>query len=292
MIKSSYSRSSYDFLSGDRRSGARRFSWCPLALSRLPIYAPYGIDIIRSSPYTCSHYNYPYLGVELLLSGTLNYRFEEGEKLLSPGHAALMLPDRDSGFSHKGKGEYHKLVLLFSGAALKPLCRTLGLDSVNSFPIPDFPRAIRYCQEIFAILNEKTPGTESLLSEISYSFLLFLADSLLASTEENFPASLRNCLAFLERNFERELTIREIADAGGISVTSAVRIFHRHIGCTPWAYLQKMRLECAAGLLRNGNLRIKEVAQNSGFNDPLYFSSLFRKRYGVSPRTFRSQGTG
>ena len=288
-VRLDYENTGYDLLFGDRKKGIQRFHWNSLALMKLPVYAGYAMEVIRKTPYRCCHHCYPYLGVELLLSGRLDYCFNGELRTLSAGSVALMHRNRDSGFEFNGKDEYRKLIVLLSGSALETICRSLGLEEINSFPMPDMDLAVQYFQGIFHLLKNQEPGTEIQLSEKVYSLLLYLASVRNVGKEELYPNSLRRSLAFLERNFDKPLRMNDIAAAGGVSVSSFVRMFHRCLGTTPWNFLQKLRLECAKELLLNSDLRIKEIALRSGFNDPLYFSSFFHKESGFSPREYREK---
>ena len=53
-------------------------------------------------------------------------------------------------------------------------------------------------------------------------------------------------------------------------------------------YLTQLRIENAAKLIGAGFTSIKEIAQLSGFSDPLYFSKVFKKKYGISPGEYIS----
>ena len=66
------------------------------------------------------------------------------------------------------------------------------------------------------------------------------------------------------------------------------RIFQNAIGATPAQYLRYVRLRNAESLLRSPppRLSVTEIAERSGFADPLYFSRVFRKVYGVSPSVY------
>ncbi len=65
------------------------------------------------------------------------------------------------------------------------------------------------------------------------------------------------------------------------------RLFRQELHTTPNKYLMDLRLQSAADLLRGGTGRsITEIARMCGYNDPLYFSRMFKKRYGVSPREY------
>lgn len=69
------------------------------------------------------------------------------------------------------------------------------------------------------------------------------------------------------------------------------KLFKKEVGLTPLQYLTDKRLEDAAGNLatsyNKGN--ISEMSHLCGFSDPLYFSRLFKKKYGVSPRNYVAQ---
>lgn len=67
--------------------------------------------------------------------------------------------------------------------------------------------------------------------------------------------------------------------------------FKKFIGLTPNQYLTDKRLENAASILAisNGNNNISETARLCGFSDPLYFSRIFKRKYGVAPRDYVSE---
>ena len=65
------------------------------------------------------------------------------------------------------------------------------------------------------------------------------------------------------------------------------RIFRQAMHTTPSKYLADLRMQSAADMLRSGTgSSISEVSRMCGFQDPLYFSRMFKKKYGVSPRAY------
>ena len=72
------------------------------------------------------------------------------------------------------------------------------------------------------------------------------------------------------------------------------RLFKKEMGMTPRQYLVDRRLENAASslALMDGSLSISEVARQCGFSDALYFSKVFKQRYGVSPKNYRPSKFG
>jgi AraC-like DNA-binding protein len=85
-----------------------------------------------------------------------------------------------------------------------------------------------------------------------------------------------------------ELTLEKLADVLEVHRTTLFRTFLNTFGISPSEYLYNRRMESALALLHRTNLRIKEVALRSGFNDANYFSRAVRKATGASPREFQS----
>ena len=73
----------------------------------------------------------------------------------------------------------------------------------------------------------------------------------------------------------------------GCSYAHASRLFHKNFGLTPLEYLNAQRLERAKNLLCNPRLTVAEVAYQSGFQDPGYFTKKFRQQTGITPIAYR-----
>jgi len=74
----------------------------------------------------------------------------------------------------------------------------------------------------------------------------------------------------------------------GLSPSQLRRLFLRHCGCGPVDWLTRCRLQRAEELLVHTALPIQAVAAESGFDDAFWFSRLFRRQHGVSPRAWRA----
>ena len=98
---------------------------------------------------------------------------------------------------------------------------------------------------------------------------------------------IRNIVAYINNNFRLPLTIREIAVANQISTSRMMTLFAELVGISPIAYLNCFRVATACEILRTTDIPIGKVAGMVGVEDPLYFSRLFRKCKGMSPREYR-----
>jgi two-component system response regulator YesN len=96
--------------------------------------------------------------------------------------------------------------------------------------------------------------------------------------------------AYIESHYNNsDLSLNEVAAQVNLSPSHFSTVFSRESGETFRDYLTRIRIERAKELLRTTNLKCFEVAHQSGYSDPHYFSYIFRKNTGLSPQKFRLQ---
>ena len=93
---------------------------------------------------------------------------------------------------------------------------------------------------------------------------------------------IQDALAFIAKNWNREIDIDRLAAKLGTSHRQFRRLFQQVTGLAPQQYLIHLRLNEAKRLL--GTLPVAEVAARVGFEDPYYFSRLFKAKVGVPPK--------
>lgn len=89
---------------------------------------------------------------------------------------------------------------------------------------------------------------------------------------------------------DEELTVEAITSELGYTRQYVSGKFHRVTGRLLSHFLKEKRLGKAARLLKQGNLRVSQIARRCGFDSENYFRQQFRERFGMSPRQFRSNG--
>lgn len=90
-------------------------------------------------------------------------------------------------------------------------------------------------------------------------------------------------------DFAQNIQIEEYAKLCGLSRSRFEHLFKEVTNLTPHGYLTKIRLDKACYLLSNTNLNVSEISDMTGFADPLYFSRLFRKKFGTPPSGYRKK---
>lgn len=98
------------------------------------------------------------------------------------------------------------------------------------------------------------------------------------------PKKLQEALEYLHENFSNpEISIESTAKHIGASTAYLRRIFSLNLNTSPIKYLNELRMNYAVGLLKTGYYNVEEIAELSGFYDPKYFSTLYKKKMGILP---------
>jgi AraC family transcriptional regulator, transcriptional activator for feuABC-ybbA operon len=93
----------------------------------------------------------------------------------------------------------------------------------------------------------------------------------------------------LESSGARDLDIRQVARTVGTSVSHLHRLFKDALGTSPLRYAREHLIAQAKDELRNTTLSCQEIARGLGYDDPLYFSAVFKRITGMSPRAYRKR---
>ncbi|GAB3925745.1 hypothetical protein GCM10027613_39080 [Microlunatus endophyticus] len=109
------------------------------------------------------------------------------------------------------------------------------------------------------------------------------------SGDTTIPDAVREAAGLLAAAPERHWRIDEVAAVAAIDPDYLGRLFRRHYGVSPMAYLARLRVERAAGLLTNTDEPVARIGALVGWADPTYFARRFRHLTGVTPTIYRQQ---
>ena len=93
----------------------------------------------------------------------------------------------------------------------------------------------------------------------------------------------------LERDFEKRVSMEDVASELNISYVWFRTYFKKHAGFSPYDYLINIRINHDRLLLQNSGLSVKEISQSSGFESQQQFIKTFKKKTGLTPLQFRKQ---
>lgn len=110
--------------------------------------------------------------------------------------------------------------------------------------------------------------------------------------EKEAPASsfiVKNALAYIDKNYNKHLTLGDVAENTYVSQWHLSKLLNRHTGQNFSELLNHVRIEHAKELLRDPSLRIGNIAEEVGFVDIAHFSRVFKKMVGVSANEYRNK---
>jgi len=123
----------------------------------------------------------------------------------------------------------------------------------------------------------------------SFLGLVNLRQSKAKSHEGSTEEKIRGSIEFMRANFARPIALRELAGLANMSVTRFEAAFRKVAGSSCIKYLTGIRIEMARKLLCETDMPAKVVASESGYDDPYYFSRIFKVATGMPPTEFRKK---
>lgn len=151
---------------------------------------------------------------------------------------------------------------------------------------PQLTAALRRCH---ALATGSRPRREALAMNALEHLLLMLDEHNPRSAQRRpIDPRVQAAMDFACEHLGRRLSIDDIADHCGLSVSRLAHLFRDQTGTTPQKFLEAQRLDRAQQLLSHTQLSIKQVAAAVGFESQFYFSLRFKRMTGKSPSEFRT----
>lgn len=136
----------------------------------------------------------------------------------------------------------------------------------------------------------KNPDSGSNVPEADGSLVSFTKS--LTGTNCSFPSDdrfrrIEQTVRFMNENLDRPLQAPRLAAMANISLSHYFALFKRCTGCAPIDFFIRLRMRRARQLLETTSLNIKEIAAALGYEDPFYFSRVFKSVNGMAPSNYR-----
>ena len=103
---------------------------------------------------------------------------------------------------------------------------------------------------------------------------------------------LKAMMNYVDKNYMNNITLSDLAGAGGVSRSLCNTIFNKYTQMTPIEYIMHFRIRKVADILQSGDLSMAEIADMTGFSSASYMSETFKKFYRFSPREYKNRIKG
>ena len=218
------------------------------------------------------------------------FELEEGVRRIGEGGIVLYKPRQRQKYTYHAKDRTEVFWIHFTGREVPQLLRSCGLWDCQSFMIGSCPefgeligkivREIRfrpfqyellcsaYFTELTAVVGRRRQRYENAGLYQKYDRIAAVAES-------------------IQNHCEEDSSLEDYARQANLSKYHFIHLFTQLVGQSPYAYKVGVRLEKAKDLLANTNLPVAEVARIVGYDNPLYFSRVFKNAVGQPPLSYR-----
>ncbi|WP_051333457.1 AraC family transcriptional regulator [Aliagarivorans marinus] len=233
--------------------------------------------------YTCKTINFSFL-----LSGEGSYQVNGQDVAVTGPCVLVQLPGENYVYGPNQRGRWEEFYLIYHPDALQRLRGSqIIVDGQFSWPI----------NNIFAIeeaINAMVKAVElnlptDVIDQHCEMLLVLSKMPKERDHQDKAVAAINAIAAAIKHNCQSNYSFQEIAEELGMSYSSFRRYWVDIFGVSPKNFQMDQRMVRAANLIISTNSSIAQVAESVGYDDQAYFSTLFKKRYKMSPAQYRKQ---
>lgn len=222
--------------------------------------------------------------IEYVLAGEGWIRLNEKDCPVTADQIYILPKGMEQYYYSDGENPWRKIFINLGGDLPVALLREYGLTGGYVFDGAGLKPLFLRVQELVA--SDKPDGDAQ--AELSAIFLEVLARLCFSQKKAGHSDEAVALKEYLDANMNRIVSNAELAGSIFRSPDYCVKLFGREYGVTPYEYQLREKMNMACHLLSGTHLAVSEVAEAIGYHDARYFSGLFRRRCGLSPRAFRN----
>jgi AraC-like DNA-binding protein len=230
--------------------------------------------------------------IHYISSGSGTYRTGGKTYVLQAGDAFLAYPDTEICYQASEEDPWTYEWVGFSGSDAAPMISSTDFSRtvpvVHSIICGD---ALRHqLSRINAAFGNTFQNAVQMTGELYLLFSILIRYATLTPSEKSSDTeNVNQAVTYIASRYSYAITVEDIAAFVGVSRSTLFRQFRRVRQLSPKEYLDRYRNRRAIQLLKQTDLPVASVAASVGYEDPLYFSRVFKKLMGISPSQFRAK---
>ena len=228
-----------------------------------------------------------------IASGKAHFYFNGVEEIVTAGNMVIYRPKEEQRYYYYGIDHTEVYWVHFTGNDVKNIIRKYGIpDDVHVIHTGTSLEYKRIFTQMIQELKLCKEDYEELLVYYLKHLLIMIHRLINVKPKGKNHALMEEmnfALRFFHENYNKPICIEEYAATHHMSVSWFIRNFKEYTQLTPTQYLLSLRISNAQTLLESTNYNVTEIGEIVGYDNPLYFSRIFKKQSGMSPSDFRKQ---
>ena len=228
-----------------------------------------------------------------IASGKAHFYIKGQDVTVTAGNMVLYQPKQEMHYEYFGKDNPEVYWVHFTGSQVRSILKShqIPLDE-NVFYAGNSPTYGYLFKEMILELQTCKVGYESLLSMYLEQIFVLVQRTRL-ETPPTVSPHLQEEMGIAKRYFQdhynEDINIEAYALSRNMSVSYFQKKFKEVTSTSPMQYILGIRISNAVSLLESTDYNVAEISAIIGYDNPLYFSRIFKKQKGVSPSDYRKQ---
>lgn len=226
-------------------------------------------------------------------SGKAIFHFPDEVKEVVAGHMVLYQPRQEQHYEYFGEDKPEVYWVHFTGSEVKnilrhyciPLDRNVfysGSSSTFTYLFKELINEIQTCRTGYEEITEMYLRQILLLVQRNW-------EERKPTVSSHIQEEIDYARKYFNEHYNEKINIEEYAQSRSMSISWFLRNFKQITGKSPMQYILNIRINNAAALLESTDYNITEISAIVGYDNPLYFSRIFKKQKGVSPVNYRKK---
>lgn len=211
---------------------------------------------------------------------------------IGAGHAFLLFPGVWHRYAPHAETGWHEHWIGFDGEMARRWLRHRFFSPSNPIvKIGAEDTVLATFSRVMQAIRANRPALQQILAGATNNLmgLFYSAQQAQSAVDVQNANVIERAITRIQDEFGRDLDMKVLAQDLGVSYSWFRHTFAAHTGLSPHQYLLELRLVRARSLLAETDLPVKEIALQTGFEDELYFSRLFRQKLNVTPSQWRDR---
>lgn len=236
--------------------------------------------------------------IHFVLSGSGFYSTDDSNNTwpLSAGQMFVIYPNEHVTYGSSKHDPLSYAWIGFRGMRAETLLKQCNFSKGKRIlPSPDSSDILKFIDQI--LKHKALTKANDLVREANLLLLLsylieFHTKNMHKDEKEDYDYSsnvyVSLAIEHIKLMYSKGISVQDIAEHIGISRAYLNRAFQKELNLSVQKFLINFRMHKAASLLNSTNMSVKEISTAVGYDDQLAFSKTFKKKFGVSPKNFRS----